>query len=117
MQDFFDAVDVRALSVGGAGEIFSIYNIVVAAPGTTVVCVVTHEDPGTQLGPEFLELLGFPFRLRLVLHAAPEREQQSTKGLPETVLVGCFATLDDVAGVAVVAVRPHGFTPPLMAQA
>ena len=117
MQDLFNAVDVRALSVGGAGESFSIYNIVVAAPGTTIVCVVAHEDPGAQFGPELLELLGFPFRLRLVLHAAPERKQQTTKGLPETVLVGCFATLDDVAGVAVVAVRPHGFSPPLVGQA
>ena len=117
MQDLFNAVDVRALSVGGAGESFCINYVVIAAPGTTVVCMVAHEDPGTQFGPELLQLLRFPFRLRLVLHAAPERKQQTTKGLPETVLVGCLSTFDDVTGVTVVAVRPHGFTPPLMGQA
>ena len=63
-----------------------------------------------------MELLGLPFGLRLVLHAAAEGKTFPSKGMPETVLIRSFPAFHDIADVAVVAVGPHGFSPPVVTE-
>ena len=87
MHDFFDSVNVGALSVRRPGDSIFIYDIIVAAPSPTVMRVVDHEDSGTHFRPKLVELLGLSFRLRPVLCATAKRKTFSMKRLSETVFI------------------------------